>query len=103
MNCVGGTSRNEFEINGKQLEYLIDCEKGKATGAHFTGDIRSGNITMSFSNIIVSDYIKYPQKIVINDDLNSINIRLDIRKIESPWKGRIGFIPGAGFKVIKIR
>jgi hypothetical protein len=103
VNCQKGIYRNEYEIQGKKVEYIIDCQKRKATQAYFEGDIRSGNITLKFTDIIQQDKIKYPQKIEINDDLNSLNIVMEIKKIERPWKGRISFVPGQGFKVIRLK
>jgi hypothetical protein len=103
VNCQKGIYKNEYEIKGKKVEYIIDCQKKKAAQAYFEGDVRSGNITLKFSDIVQQEQIKFPQRIEINDDLNSLNIVLEIKKIERPWKGRITFIPGHGFKVIRLK
>jgi hypothetical protein len=103
IKCQKGFYKNEYEVKGKKVEYIIDCERKKATRAYFEGDIRSGNITIKYSDIVQQEQIRYPQKIEINDDLNSLNIVLEIKKIERPWKGRITFIPGHGFKVIRLK
>lgn len=103
FNCTKGISREEYEINGKRVEYIIDCKKRKATQAYFAGDIKSGNITIRFSDIADKDQMRFPQRIEINDDLSSLNILLEIRKIERPWKGKIGFVPGQGYKVIVMK
>lgn len=103
LNCLKGTYSDEFEINGKKVDYIIDCDKRKAIQAYFEGDIKSGNITINFSDIMSSGQVKFARTIKINDDLNSLDIHLEIKKIERPWNGRIGFVPGAGFKVIKIK
>jgi len=103
VDCRKGILKKEFEINEKSVEYTIDCSKKKAVRAYFEGDIKTGNITIDYSNIIISNEIKYPQKIEIEDDLKSLNIVLEIKKIESPWDGKIEFVRGSGYKVVKIR
>jgi len=103
VNCIKGIYKDEFKINGRNVEYIVDCDNRKATGAYFEGDVRSGNITFKFNNIVRQGNIRFPSEVEVIDDLNSISIILNIKKIESPWNGRITFIPGYGFRVAKIR
>jgi hypothetical protein len=103
LDCKKGVYSHGFEINNKTVEYIIDCGKKKAVRAYFEGDIKTSNITIDYSDITISDRLKYPKKIEIADDLKSINILLEIKKIESPWKGKIEFVRGSGYKVVKIR
>jgi len=101
--CVRGIFREDFEINNKHVEYLIDCGKWKAIESYFEGDITSGNIKIGYGDITEIEGIKYPREIKINDDLKSMNIQIEIKKIEIPWNGKIGFISGSNYKVVKIR
>jgi hypothetical protein len=103
MNCIKGVYSDRFEINGKNMSYTIDCDMKKVTKALFEGDFRSGDINIGFDDMDNLNGLIYPSKIELNDDLNSIKILVEIRKMESPWYGRITFIPGSGYKVIKIR
>lgn len=103
LECKKGIYSSEFEMSNKTVEYTIDCSKKKAVRAYFEGDIRTGNITIDYSDIAISAGLKYPQKIEIADDLKSLNILLEIKKIESPWNGKIEFVRGSGYKVVKIR
>lgn len=103
LECIKGEFRKEFEIRGKDVEYIIDCQRKKIKQAYFVGDSKSGNITIGLSDIISSDIIQYPGRIEINDDMNSLRIVIEIKRIESPWDGKIGFISGQGYKVVKIR
>jgi hypothetical protein len=103
LDCKKGVYNSEFAFNNKTVEYTIDCNKKKAVRAYFEGDIKTGNITIDYSDIVFSNRMKYPQKIEISDDLKSINILLEIKKIESPWNGKIEFVRGSGYKVVKIR
>jgi len=69
----------------------------------FEGDFKSGDINIGFDDMDNFKGLIYPGKIELDDDWNSIKIVVEIRKIESPWYGRITFIPGSGFKVIRMR
>jgi hypothetical protein len=103
MECIKGEFRKEFNIHGRNVEYVIDCERKKLKQTYFEGDINTGNVTIGLSNIVNSGSIKYPERVEINDDLKSLEIIMEIKKIVSPWLGKIGSVAMQGYKVIKIR
>jgi len=103
MECIRGDFRKEYLVGGKNVEYIIDCQRKKLKQAYFEGDIKTGNITIAMSEIVNSGKVVYPGKIEINDDLKSMAIVLEIKKIESPWNGKMGSVSGQGYKVVKIR
>jgi hypothetical protein len=103
MNCTKGFYKSEFGINGKTISYTIDCIRQKAAQAYFEGDLKSGNITMLFSDIVREGKLIFPRKIKMQDDLNSLEVNLEIKKIESPWNGKLSFNKGSGYRTIKIR
>ena len=103
MKCLRGDFSREFKVHGKNVEYIIDCQRNKLKQAYFEGDIKSGNITITMNEIIKSGNVIYPGKIIINDDLKSMSVVIEIRKIESPWNGKISSVSGQGYKVVKIR
>lgn len=103
LECVKGEYRKEYDIHGKKVQYVIDCQRKKLKQTYFEGDINSGNITIDLRDIRNEGKIVYPGMIEINDDLKSVAIIMEIKKIESPWTGRIGSVSGQGYKVIKIR
>jgi len=103
LECVKGEYNKEFEIHGKKVQYIIDCQRKKLKQTYFEGGINSGNITIDLRDIKSVGKIVYPGVIEINDDLKSVGIIMEIKKIESPWTGRIGSFSGQGYKVIKIR
>jgi hypothetical protein len=103
LECRKGIYSSEFEMNNKTVEYTIDCNMKKAIRAYFEGGINTGNITINYGNIAISNGLKYPKKVEIADDLKSLNVLIEIKKIESPWNGKIEFVRGSGYKVVKIR
>jgi hypothetical protein len=103
LDCNKGIYVHEFETQGKKVNYIIDCKERKAMKAYIGGDFRSTDITISFDDIVHFANVKFPSKISISDDLNSVKIVLEIKKIESPWSGKISFVPGSGYKISKIK
>ena len=103
IDCSGGTAKNEFEVRNKRIEYTLDCEKQKISRAYIEGDITSGNITLSFKDFMSRNSLTIPRIIEINDDLSSLQIEVRIEKIEDNWNGKIEFVPGAGYEVIRLK
>jgi hypothetical protein len=103
IKCERGIFKDLFEVNKNTIEYTIDCHKLKVIKSYFEGDITTGNITIIYENIKTINRSKYPETISINDDLKSMNIYIDIKKIDIPWEGTLVFIPGSNYKVVKIR
>ena len=103
FRCIRGEFTREFEVNGKKVDYIIDCQRNKLKQAYFEGDVRSGNITIGMNGIEKSGNVMYAKKIEINDDLKSLSVIIEINRIESPWTGKIGSLAGQGYKVVKIR
>jgi Domain of unknown function (DUF4292) len=103
MECIKGEYRKEFEIHGKTVKYIIDCQRRKLKQTYFEGDINSGNITIGLTEIKNTGKVIYPGRIEIQDNLESVGIIMEIKKITSPWAGKIGSLAGQGYKVIRIR
>lgn len=103
VRCIRGDFEREFEVGGKMVTYTIDCQRNKLKQAYFEGDVKSGNITIAMDDIEKSGNVLYPGRIEINDDLKSLGLIIEIKKIESPWDGKIEILTGQGYKVVKIR
>ncbi|MFZ2340199.1 MAG: DUF4292 domain-containing protein [Bacteroidales bacterium] len=103
MNCQKGEFRKQYSVEGRNVEYTVDCQKKKIRRVYLEGDIRTGNVTIFLSGIVKNGNITYPEKIVINDDLKELDLEIEIKRIESPWSGSIGSVGGKGYRVVKIR
>jgi hypothetical protein len=103
IECIRGEFRKEYEIHQRKVEYIIDCQYKKIKQAYFEGDITTGNITIELSDFINENGIIYPGRVEINDDLKSLRIVIEIKKILLPWAGKLGSVVNQGYKVIKIR
>jgi len=103
LNCQKGEFRRQYIVEGRNVEYTVDCQRKKVKKVYLEGDVRTGNITILLSGIVKDGNITYPEKIAINDDLKELDIEIEIRRIESPWSGSIGTVGGQGYRVVKIR
>lgn len=103
LNCQRGEFRSQYIVEGRTVEYTVDCQSRKVRKVYLEGDIRSGNITIVLSGIVKDGNITYPKKIVINDDLKELDVEIEIKRIESPWSGSIGTVGGQGYRIVRIR
>jgi len=103
INCKERGTSDVFRYGGRRVEYTFDCSRGKAVRTYFEGDMRSGNITLEYSDFLEAGGITIPRRVEVNDDLKSLSVSIEIKNIESPWNGTIRFIPGSGYRVVKIR
>jgi hypothetical protein len=103
MNCINGIYRDNFEVNGKSIEYTVDCRRGKITGAYFEGTLTTGNISLTYGRFKKIGGILIPGEITMKDDLSELGINIKIDNAETGWKGSIGFIPGSGYDIVNLR
>jgi hypothetical protein len=103
LNCQKGEFKRQYNVEGRNVEYTVDCQRRKVKRVYLEGDVRTGNITILLSGLVKDGNILYPQKITINDDLKELDIEIEIRRIESPWSGSIGTVGGQGYRVVRIR
>lgn len=103
IECMKGEFRKEFEVHGKNVEYIIDCQRRKLKQSYFKGNVDEGDLSIELSNVINSGKVIYPGRVELYNSLKSVGLIMEIRKIESPWAGKIGPLTSQGYKVIKIR
>lgn len=103
INCSKEYPGNDLELYGRNVSYLIDCDKKKTMSTILNNDSRTGNVILKFNDFASLGELKYPRKIEILNDTYSVNIMIHVRKIEGHWNGKIRFVSGTGFKFVKIR
>ncbi|MDP4223205.1 MAG: DUF4292 domain-containing protein [Bacteroidota bacterium] len=103
INCSGGISSNDFNVGSRKIEYTIDCRRGKISKAYIEGDVTSGNIDLEFRDFLKDRNLIRPGLVVINDDLTSMKIEMKIEKMEIGWNGKIDFVPGNGYKIVRLK
>lgn len=101
--CQRGEFKRKYVIEGRTIEYTVDCQRRKVKKVYLEGNLRTGNITILLSDIVREGNISYPGRVIINDDLKELDIEIEIKRIESPWQGSMGSIGGQGYRVVRIR
>lgn len=103
LDCQKGEFSRKYLVEGRSVQYTVDCQGRKVKRVYLEGDVRTGNITILLSGMVKDGAISYPAKVVINDDLKELDIEMEIKRIESPWQGSIGSVGGQGYRVVRIR
>jgi hypothetical protein len=90
-------------INKMVVKYLIECELGKSIMTiPVVGDGES-TIEIKYTGFIKSDGINIPEQIEIVEKKSKTTIQIHIKKIVSPWNGKIDFIPGKQYDKIHLQ
>jgi hypothetical protein len=102
-NCIGGNMLLDESIGGVRISYLIDCRKGKSIKTALDGNVRNEKVEILFSRFNRSSFGLIPQVIQINNFQRDMKLIINIRKLESPWEGKIEFIPGKQYETEQLK
>ncbi len=104
FKCIDGYSDNNLLIDGRNINYKINCNEGKIAGATFEGDITSGNIELEFNDFANFDGLVMPRYISIKNDLSRIKAEIAIEKATGNFQGYVrGLKTGSTYDVIRIK
>jgi hypothetical protein len=104
VKCQNGSAEDQFFVEGKRIDYKIDCKKAKIVSASFGGEINKGNIIINFSEFIDYEGIRIPASIGISNDLSNVKASIQIEKANNNYGGVIGGIKkGSNYEVIRLR
>jgi hypothetical protein len=101
--CINGILTKESIVKGRRIVYSIDCSREKAVSTEFTGDNANQRIVIFYRNFIQEKNVNVPGRIVIQDDEQKVQIRIDIKGVDSPWEGKAEFIPGNRYDLIPLQ
>lgn len=101
-NCKNGSMELDTYLKGTKINYVIDCRKAKLQKSVIMNSINEVGMI-----ILYDDYLKYssgliPGIISMNDLQKDIKIEIKIKKIETPWIGKIDFIPGKNYEILQL-
>ena len=97
-NCMEGNMLLDESIGGIRISYLIDCRKGKSIKTSVNSNVRNEKVEIVFNRFTKSPFGLTPQAIQINDLQRDMKLIINFRKLESPWDGKIEFIPGKQYE-----
>jgi hypothetical protein len=102
INCLGGKFNIEGVINRLKVNYIVDCAIWKIIYASPEDNVSEGKFQIRYDDFIKNGEISTPQIIEISDGQSKSLIEIKIDKIESPWEGKIQFIPGSNYEKIHL-
>jgi hypothetical protein len=100
--CIGGMLKVEGVVKGTMISYVIDCKRGKSVAAIPQGSYNSEEIRMQYGDFIRTKDYFVPGKIEIEYSEKRRSVIVKIRKIETPWAGKVEFIPGSNYEIVPL-
>ena len=101
--CINGNTRQTSEVNGKVIDYRIDCRKQKALEANVEESIFTEGIKIRFDKFEDWSGLVMPKKIEIREPDSHIVISIEIEKVDAMWNGNIDFMPGRNYQIKRLR
>lgn len=102
-NCSKGSVRKVFSVDGRDVEYNIDCTRGKVTNTEIREDVLNNGMSIRFQKFLNVDGVIIPQKIEFSDEDLASDIKISIERILINWTGRIEFNTGSGYQISKLK
>ncbi len=103
VKCREGKRETENILDGTNLSYTIDCDRKKAISAIFNNDLADRRIELKFDGYNRNEGKPYPENIEIVYPGQMITLGIDIERIETGWEGKLEFVPGKNYKLVKIK
>jgi hypothetical protein len=102
LKCSGNKIYTDALVSGIRIKYTIDCKKGKIILSETENNLTVSKIFIEYGDFLTNGNLLFPGKIKIRDEQSMTTIEIRIRKIESPWKGNIEFIPGNSYEKLQL-
>lgn len=102
-NCQNGVLTIQTKLEDGRINYEIDCKLRKITNTILVRNTTNDRITIRYKNFIKRGNNIVPGTIEIEDLKNKALIRMEIKGVEIPWKGRVDFIYGTRYKFMRIK
>ncbi len=103
VNCRNGFYSDKFLVGDREINYRVDCRKKKIVKASFEGDIKTGDIDLTFSEFVFTGDLIIPGIIEVSSTASSLKAKIEIEKVVNNFQGYIGFKSGGNFDVIRLK
>ena len=101
--CINGLIMQTSEVNGKVIDYTIDCRKQKTSVANVEENIFTEGIGIRFNKFENWSGLVIPHKIEIKEPDSNIEINIEVEKVDAMWNGNIDFVPGRNYQIKRLR
>lgn len=99
VTCVDGRQDIISIIDGMRIQYTIDCKLMKAVRALPDNSLQRTGIELIFEDFFSEAKSVIPGSIEIKESRNKSSVEIKILKFESPWTGKIEFVPGNNYEI----
>lgn len=89
-------------VNGLKVHYVMDCNKAKALSIGIENSFDLLSIQLTYEKFFEKGNCLQAGIINVVDKNRHISIRVQIDKIQLPWEGKIEFIPGNRYELVKL-
>lgn len=89
-------------VEGIRIKYVIDCKKGKIILAIPENKLSKEGIEIQYSNFFKNENVLSPGKIEIKDFQRETTVKIKIQKRKSLWNGKVEFVPGNKYELIRL-
>jgi hypothetical protein len=96
--CNDNLRTIDLSVYGKNVRYIIDCRKNKATGTTITDSYNRNTVILKFDSFLKEGSSVHPSVITLNVPDRNIVIKIRLRKIDYNFESRIEFVPGAKYE-----
>lgn len=100
--CSDGKLNIIGTVDGMKIKYVIDCKKGKIILAIPENRLNEEGIEIQYSDFFKNGNVLSPGKIEIKDFQRETTVGIKIQKRESQWNGKIEFVPGNRYELIRL-
>jgi len=101
-SCLGNKIKMECYVKGIKLNYEIDCNRKKVVLVKQNDNFNKSFINISFTNFFNVGSHQIAKIIELKNIQYNIEVKVKVIKVESPWSGKIKFVPGKGYELIEL-
>lgn len=102
LKCTEGKVETSDGLKGVLFRYVIDCNLEKVLLTELQGSFNQENFKISFNKFIKRGNILIPGSIKVENLHQKIKMVIKMVKIQSPWEGKIEFIPGNRYELVQL-
>lgn len=102
-DCKNGISEIQGYLDGKEIWYFIDCNKGKLKAVKISDRIGTSGININFDEFKKSGNNLFPGRITVEDTKGENKVIISIGEVEYRDSEKIEFIPGRNYKKIILK
>jgi hypothetical protein len=101
--CINGNAAGRSEVNGKVINYRIDCRRQKVAETQVEESIFTSSIDIRFDKFRNFSGLVMPEKIELKEPDSNVTLTVEIEKAAAGWTGNIDFVPGKNYQIRRLR